>query len=520
MEQREEKNARMQAPMIDRSVSFEANGELLLPDYLGEISRLLRISPTVYPAEQYINGANAEFVGRLCFDVLYAGADGRLYCAQSEEGYAFSVPTDGESEYSFSVDVMPEVVVGRVAAPRKLTLRCKLRAHVAGFADQELCARLAPEIEDRVCMLGAAVECGRVRMATGEQTDLYGEIETRPEEELGVIAMRAEPFVTDVSAIPGGVRCRGEVIATLLCSRGGTVDASADAEETDAVGPAFTLTQRIPLECEVPLEGAGGADGARARVTVSSLHHTVESGRISLAMRVLPQVEVQSCETLYYTKDLFMPHMKSECRYVTGRAQRPRFCANRNYSVSDSFARAALLLPAGAAVVDAHADAEVKETRAEGKSTLLIGEVHCHILHRQDREWGTCEATVPFRVSVDGQADSVIATATAPICRVQEEGARVRVDAELLLSLRGSSEQEICYVEGAAFEPRETERRTDLEFCCPAAGESLWALGRRYALDPAAIARANGLDVDDFSDSAALGRVQYLMMPQGEEPCR
>lgn len=513
MEQREEKNTLMQAIALDRSVSFEASGEILLPDYLGEISRLLRIVPTVYPAEQYINGANAEFVGRLGFEVLYAGADGRLYRAQSEETYSFSVPTDGESEYTFSVDVMPEVVVGRVAAPRKLSLRCKARAHVMGFADREICAKLSAEIGERVCVLGSVAECGRVRMATGEQLELYSDIDVASEDELSVIFARAEPFLTEVSAILGAVRCRGEIIASLLCSR--TV--ATEMEDTGKGDEVVTLTQRIPFECEVPLEGAVSAIGARARLTVCELHHAAEKGRISLAVRVLPQVEVQCKETLCYTKDLFMPHMNTDCHYASKQAQLPLFCANRNYSTSGSFSRGELLLPGGAMVVDAHGDAEIKETKSDGKNTVLVGEVHCHILYRQNREWGTCEAIVPFRATVEGQAATVIATATVPLCRVQDERDKVRVDAEVLLSLRANGEQTILCVEDAVFEAREVQAQTDLEFCCPGVGESLWALGRRYALDPAAIARANGLEIDDLSDPTPLSHVQYLMMPQSEK---
>ena len=66
MEYRDEKNTCIQSQVTDKTVSFEQNGELSLPDYLGEVSRLLWVRPTILPPARFLNGGNAEFFIEYC----------------------------------------------------------------------------------------------------------------------------------------------------------------------------------------------------------------------------------------------------------------------------------------------------------------------------------------------------------------------------------------------------------------------------------------------------------------------
>ncbi|MBO7341796.1 MAG: hypothetical protein J6U87_03845, partial [Clostridia bacterium] len=61
MEYRDEKNVGIGVKVTDKTVSFELNTELSLPDYLGEISRLLWVRPVVSAPSRFLSGGNAEF---------------------------------------------------------------------------------------------------------------------------------------------------------------------------------------------------------------------------------------------------------------------------------------------------------------------------------------------------------------------------------------------------------------------------------------------------------------------------
>jgi len=511
MEYRDEKNTCIQSQVTDKTVSFEQNAELSLPDYLGEVSRLLWVRPTILPPARFLNGANAEFTGRICYDALYASADGKLYHAGMEDTYSFSVPTTAGRADMLCAAVYPDVMVGRVAAPRKLTLRCRLHAHVCGYDEKNIGTVLAPELQDTVCRLGDMVECGKLYSAVGEAVEIYDEIDVGDAGELRVISSRAEIYLPEVSTHAGVVRCRGEAIVTLLCCK----ETEAELEEGENQGSfaPYTTVRRLPLSLEVPLEDVTADFAARACAIAEEVRAVQDQGKISLAVRVIPQVEAQCSEPVCYTKDLFVPGSRTECHCTEEKIWIPQVCCNKNYSISNTFLPSEIGMPSGAEVIDAIAEAEVKDKSADGKNIIMAGEIHCHVLYCQGGEYGVSDVTLPFRVSSEGSFEAISVLAAAPVLRVQWEREQIRLDAELMLSVRGVSFATVKPVCEAKLSPCEKRSFADLELCYPAVGESLWEVSRRYAVPPADIAVANGIGMDEMDSAESLKTVRYLMIP-------
>ena len=126
--------ARMQAPLGERQIVTELSEDFDLPDYQPEIKRLLRVQARVSSADTYIGAGNAECSGTVDYSILYSGADGTLYCASQTGEYRFAFPVELPADFDAGeglicdVDSQAENVAGRVMAPRKLTLRCRLRS--------------------------------------------------------------------------------------------------------------------------------------------------------------------------------------------------------------------------------------------------------------------------------------------------------------------------------------------------------------------------------------------------------
>jgi len=511
MEYRDEKNTSIGAQVTDKTVSFELKGDLSLPDYLGEVSRLLWVRPTVLPPTKFLGSGNAEFSGRICYDALYAGADGKLYHADMEDTYAFSVPTPVTRAELLSAVVCPDVMVGRVAAPRKLLLRCRLHAHVCGYDEKQIGAVLPPEAEESVCRLGAVAECGKLSLARGEAIDLYDEVDLGDTDGVEVISSRAEVFLPEVSAHAGAVRCRGEGIVTLLCCKKGRAD---DTDENEEGAMPYTVERRLPLSFEVPLEDVSVEHMARATLSVEEVRAVEHEGKISIALRLVPEVEAMCREPVAYTKDLFMPGFDTDCRRSEEKIFIPEVCGNKNFSVSGSFPLAQTGMPEGAVVIDVVGEAEVKEKNTDGKSIVLSGDIHCHVLWRGGGEFGVSDLLLPFRVSTEGRFEALSVSATVPILCAGWERDQLRVDAELLCSLRATGFATVAPVSGATFSPRKSGRTHDLLLCYPAAGESLWEISRRFGVPPHDIAAASGIDGDDPASLEALNGVQFLMIPE------
>lgn len=502
MEYRDEKNTGIGVKVTDKTVSLELNTDLSLPDYLGEVSRLLWVRPHVSAPTRFLGGGNAEFSGRICYHALYAGADGRLYCADAEDTYSFNVPTSAPRADLLSVTLFPDVMVGRVAAPRKLSFRCKMHAHVCGYGEKSVETVLPPEAGEDVCRLWDMTECGKILLGEGEIAEAYGEVDA---EGMRVLTSRAEVFLPEVSAHSGAVQGRGEVIVTLLCQKEGS--------EEGKVSLPRAITHRLPLAFEVPLDGVGVDHEVRALATVEDIRVVENGGKLSVAVRVLPWVEAICREPVAYTKDLFRPRHDTECHHSEERCFLPGVFGNKNFSISGNFPFGAVGMPEGASVIDAVAEAEVKEEDCDGKNVSLTGDIHCHVLFSDAGEFGTGEVSVPFRVVMGGCFEELSVKATVPSVCVRAERGSLRVDAELQVSVAGLVFQTIAPVSDASFKPRESGLEADLLLCYPAPHESLWEVARRYAVAPAEIAAQNGIDTEDMDDRKALSGVPFLMIP-------
>lgn len=508
MEYRDEKNTCIQSQVTDKIVSFEQSGELSLPDYLGEVSRLLWVRPTILPPARFLNGANAEFTGRICYDALYASADGALYHANMEDTYSFSVPTTAGRVDMLCATVYPDVMVGRVAAPRKLSLRCRLHAHVCGYDEKSIDTVLSPEVQDSVCRLGDMAECGKLYSAVGDAVEIYDEIDVADAGELRVISSRAEIFLPEVSAHTGVVRCRGEAVVTLLCCK-----MAEQGADRDNFAP-YTTVRRLPLSFEVPLEDVTADFEARGCAVAEEVRAVQDQGKISLAVRVIPQVEAQCNEAVYYTKDLFVPGSHTECRCAEEKIWTSQICGNKNYSISGTLSPSEMGVPAGAEVIDAIAEAEVRDKSTDGKNIIMAGQIHCHVLYRQGGEYGVGDAMLPFRANCEGSFETLAVLAAVPVLRAQWEREQIRVDAELMLSLRGAGFATVKPVCEVKLSPCEKCSLADLELCYPMAGESLWDVSRRYAVPPVEIAVANGIGADAINHGEPLKDVRYLVIPK------
>lgn len=487
MEQNKEISTCVQVEMLHKSVPLEFGTELSLPDYRSEISRLLWVRPTVLPPAHFVGGGNADFSGRVCYDVLYAGPDGELHVAQAEGTYGFSLPIESGSAPVFSVCVTPDAVIGRVVAPRKLTVRCRAGAQVIGYADAPLGKELSEPMLARACTLMESKESGRFVTVSGDAIEVGEDFAATDVAE--VLHARAEVFLPDVSVGDGVVRCRGDVVVTLLCRGGETA-------------MPFSLTRRLPTVIEVESAEITPDFRAGVRAVVSEIVAVAEEGRISLSLSLLPSVEAMKNESVTFVRDLYLEGKSTACQQRSKRLWQSDFCGNRNFSITDSLPLSDLRLNADDTIVDAYAEAEMT---ASGS-----GEITCHVLYCRGGEFGVGEASFPFRVTLEGEGSIASLTSHVPILRVHVEGDRLRVDAELDVCMRTVSDTEIAFVESAEERAGEPRAYLDVELCYPAPTETLWEIGKRYAVSPERIAKENGMA---GADPAAAVGVPCLQIP-------
>ena len=104
---------------FEDTVIKEVSAEYNLPDYLPDVSRILRADAGVCRAGKYINGSSLEYDGSVTFSVIYSTADGIIKAADFSSDYSGSV-TIGDFSGDCSVDADTELdsVTVRLKYPR------------------------------------------------------------------------------------------------------------------------------------------------------------------------------------------------------------------------------------------------------------------------------------------------------------------------------------------------------------------------------------------------------------------
>ncbi len=518
----------VQVPLVDRILSTEINGDFSLPDYQPEIKRLLRIDVGTLPPVCTGSGRDTEMSGSLDYYVLYMGHDNALWCAPLSAEYRLSVPIEddlgslsaGEPFVALG-DVTAESPIGRVTAPRRLSIRCKVQVHARMYGE---CLLQTNGDDEGNEVLSAEEDVARLWRAMGEMIPLQDDIILPPAmSERRVVC--AEGSVMMQEAIPddGCVHVRGEVTVKLTV----TPDESDSAFASDEVTPISAarpeiMRRKIPFSAVVEMDGVTPSCGAVACGFCTDLSVQMEEGHIHLDLGVIPEVRVQRNETVPYIKDLYSTRRRLITRHETLPTEKAARALNGNFTLSDSLPLSEIGVEPDAAIVDVTATATPESLTVDAARgrCVLSGNCAAHLLLLRDGEYGSADMTLPFRYEFDDTSalsdTDFDGTVTILHCRGRSDGERVSLDAELAVALRTHAPSPLV----ALADTREdtspdqaSRRRGEYVICFPSPTDSLWSVAKRYHAPMTALTAANNLPSGAPADAPeSLEGVNYLIV--------
>ena len=524
---------RLQLPICDRIVTSEVAGDFSLPDYQPEIKRLLRITTNVLPPNRFAGSSGTELGGTLDYYVLYMGHDGGVYCAPLSAEYRMEAEPDAEERSAASTagepmvclcDTVAEPPVGRVTAPRRLNIRCKIKSHVKLYGE-------CPPVddggdEDTVEKLMGKAEVARLYWGLGELLPLQDDLILSPSEgERRVVCAEGQVMMTEITPAQGLVNCRGEVTVKLtLCPA--EIDAMTADGLSERVTPPLTVMQRkIPFSQAIELEGVTPACMATACGHCTDIAVLLEEGHVHVDLGVITEVRAQKNEVVTYAKDLYSTRRSDACRYATYPTESAVRAFNGNFTLSDSAELTEVGIEPTARVADVTAVAvpEVLTADVAKGRCVLTGTCRCHLLLLRDGEYNMAEMELPFRYEFDDPAllkldakaveRNFDGEVTVINCRARMDGERVGVDAELAVSLRTHAPAPLTVLTEAGFGDEITRRRGEYVICFPAPTDTVWSVAKRYHAPMAALTAANNLPGGvDADDAASLEGVGYLIV--------
>ncbi len=497
--------------LCERAMNTDLADEVSLPDYQPEIKRLLRVRATVHPADKYVGSGSVELSGLVDYCILYSGNDGALYCTTQSGEYRFSVPVEIGADYDpekglvCEVEAIPDGVSGRVVAPRRLTVKCRLRSRVRVWGSRAMgdpVERKDPTVE----ILCGSAKCAKVFLGTGEPLALGDEILLDgTSADLRVICAEGQVFVTEASAGSGVVNCRGEVALKLLTC--------AEAE-----GSLPTqLLRRIPFSGAVPVDGAEVNCDCTASGVCTDLSVTVEEGKILCDVNVCLMARAQRNDEISFPRDAYSVEKECEGRKETVLLPIALRCVNGNFSLNESKTLEEVGIRQGHRLLDTGATATVLSMENEQGRVYLTGRCRCQLILASEEDVSAQELEFPFRYEMEGMVEESATDYSAALdvvsCRGRMDGERISVDAEIAVSAAVMGETKVEMLTDARFGEAVSRPAGAYRICFPSREDTLWSVAKRYHRPVSHISELNGLPGAPAADSrASLEGVSYLLV--------
>ncbi len=521
--------ATFKLPICDRAVTHEISGDFSLPDYQPEIKRLLRIGVSPLPPSTFAGRDGVELSGGMYYFVLYTGNDDRLYCAPLTSEYTLSVPfastepsdTQANLEHWMGdeptclCDLSADAVTGRVTAPRRLSIRCRLTARVKAYATCP--AGVSPSSvggESPVEALTHVLPCAHVLRGIGDVLTLQDCMLLSPAEADGLRVVCAEGRVmpSEVVTGQGTVTCRGDVFLKLTLAHEGDIAPTA----------VSVVTRKLPFAQAVELEGVTPDCTACARGVCAHLSVEPAEDQLCTELGLVLEVVAQRNVPTPYTKDLYAVGRATGTEQAVYALEEGLGCRSGNFTLSHSLPVSEISLPSTAQVLDVTAVATPHELSEDKGKLRLSGSCHLHVLWQREGELGASELDAPFRYELDGRSLEGIdrphdicfcGGAQVISCRARMDGERLSLDAEISVMLSLTRHDRVTALSHAVAGQPLSRSRGEYVICFPAPDDTLWSVAKRYNAPLAPLAAANGLaSLSTPDDAASLDGVGYLIV--------
>lgn len=493
------------------AVSCESSTEYTLPDYMGDVRRVLHSEAMASPATGFVGEGSAEFSGVVAYRVLYVNADGQLEEAEFTSEYDFSVPV-GEHAFAAHDDTRVTSFSVRPMGPRRFHAKSCLRSTVD---IEESGVSVAPKLPEGSERQTATLNVMQRLHGESEERE-YAQVLTHLAADMATSSR--EEFVPRDEQAPG--EGDGWVDEVRILSAGGYITVQQAQAVSDGVllsgtmelsaivttpgQPPFAITRSVPFEEKIAILGGAEDMQASGRAQLCSvtasvnpdaegaevvLHVVAEFAADAFAERAVPVVT-----------DAYLPGQGSTQEY--GQLQYARFCGTgcEQMPLSATVAREDWDSDCAREVLLTHAHPVLERVETGENGARAIGRVELHAVccgigEHDVPVYTVMKTGVPFALSLPCQ----MGTDGCLTARVDVQQLRGTLDASGLLlegtlavCWEGRCEQTVQSVTALSPVPREAAPAGHLTVYYPAAGETLWEIGKRFCVPVGRLAEENG----------------------------
>ncbi|MEE0969255.1 MAG: DUF3794 domain-containing protein [Clostridia bacterium] len=489
---------RPQVGFFKKNLTTELSSDYTLPDYLPEIRKMLGVNTRISPVSRYIGNNGIEFSGRVDYDVIYVGGDGRLTCAPLGTDFSFEVQPDipdgikWDSSGDAYADIETDMLHTRVTAPRKLNIKCRLRAFAHAYSYEDV------SLDMHGHTMGAEkltneVSCSEIHRHMSEVIELSDEIDTGWGADITEVILsngNVKIVDSDMSIGDGNrLNCRGEVIADIVY------------KNTES-GELRKETRRIPfsetIEAEIDRNMTSSPIGHNVRGICGEIKTTPSDGKILLDTEVILEGESAENIPLRLTEDIFIPGGKCKTEYRPFTFSEVKKCANCETVAKGTYPLSDISASEGCEIVETiPMSVRVEEINTDENTAVMNGKCKVMAITRNGDEFSSGEVYLPFSyntgINTSGEKLIITSRPFATSCRAKCDGGNMSIEADITLPICALSEKTVRIAQSLECENQPLTKTGGITVYYPEKSEKLWDIAKKFGISLRNLAEANDL---------------------------
>ena len=244
----------------EKEIIVESGAEFVLPDYNGEVRKILYSEAMLRPVSKFIGDEEIEFSGGVVYKIIYSDAEGKITGTEFTSDYDYSVKHGGESTEAAELDMRVSNFAIRLLGPRRFSAKASLYGKVCLTERIKLDSGIpeeSPPEEVEKKNKTVSVRCKRyIDREEKEINESLGYLEGVTEDEVRIIYTHSKAAVESYTT-------EGSLI-----SMKAMVDLKCVIEKEG--GAAYAMEKSLPLELELTLETDACAREIIPRIEIST----------------------------------------------------------------------------------------------------------------------------------------------------------------------------------------------------------------------------------------------------------
>lgn len=306
----------------------ESGTEYVLPDYMGDIKKLLSSEARAIPTGKFVGEGSIEVSGSVEYDLLYVDTDGKLTAVNASSDFTENFSLDTDVHIDSSEESRVQDLKVRVTGPRKISLKASVDTVLTVSEENELHidGDVFSDEEKAIEKCSAEVTFAKSIFAKSEERE-YAEIAERfdgiTSDEAELISVNGITQVKECIVGEGEVTVKGENIVSAILKI--------------SERPPLKIKKAIPFEELVHIDGARPEMAAVATGFVSSadIGFGIEDEALNAVANIIAEYSVElidnECATV--VTDAYTVDANTHNKYAEAKFSRLVYAGTKSFFV-------------------------------------------------------------------------------------------------------------------------------------------------------------------------------------------